>query len=473
MLIKSLCCLFRHNSASHGNKTFSTQRIVWILGDKEGFTVVNFFRLLDSERHIAFCPMNFVADVYIGCPHACWYCYAPSFTERRKFGPSFERFRNFRRRFKSDSDFEKIESAIKYGKVKGTCAEKQEYYISAAIKQRHPLRIGSVSEPFGLPLENQLGDTYRILEILIENDYPFVVCTKSPLVATPRYINLLKSADGKAGVQISLISLNENLLSYLESRPGSATPSAKSRLEALKKLSEEGIFTTCRIQPMIPQVTEYYMKELIFALAEAGVKHVIVEFLWLPIIHAKDMGLKLKNVLDAYCAAGGVVGQELAKFNNDINAYYRYVGYVDAVHGRIFYSRKRMAELMPKFARMVEEANKEYNTDMTFGSGNEETSFLNSTDNCCGVDRLQAFSGYPKCIGQTALKLAKNWGKVTLNDIMHFYNPCPDKFRQLWVKKEKRGYFLENRIFKLRAQQVGDQVEYVYDDKAIPCCEST
>jgi len=132
-----------------------------------------------------------------------------------------------------------------------------------------------------------------------------------------------------------------------------------------------------------------------------------------------------------------------------------------------------MAELMPKFAHMVEEANKEYNTDMTFGSGNEETSFLNSTDNCCGVDRLPAFSGYPKCIGQTALKLAKNWGKVTLNDVMQFYNPCPDKFRQLWVKKEKRGYFLENRIFKLRAQQVGDQVEYVYDDKAIPCCEST
>jgi len=433
--------------------------------------MVNFFRILDSERHIAFCPMNFVADVYMGCPHACWYCYAPSYAVRRKFEPSFERFRNFRRRFKSSSDFEKIESAIKGGKVKGTCAGKQELYVSTAIKQRHPLRIGSVSEPFGLPLERQFEDTYRILEILISNKYPFVVCTKSPLVATPKYINLLKSANGNVGVQISLISLNENLLSYLESRPGGTTPSAKSRLEALKKLSEEGVFTTCRIQPMIPQVTEYGMDKLIFALAEAGVKHVIVEFFWLPIIHAKDMGLKLKTALDAYCAAGGTVGQELAKFNNNINAYYRYVGYIDALHGRIFYSRKKMVELMRKFAHMVEEANKEYNTDMSFGSGNEETSFLNSTDNCCGVDRLQAFSGYPKCIGQTALKLAKNRGKVTLNDMMQFYNPRPDKFRQLWVKKEKKGFFLENRIFKLRARQVGNEVEYVYDEKAVPCCE--
>lgn len=433
--------------------------------------MINFFRILDSELHIAFCPMNFVADVYMGCPHACWYCYAPSYAERRKFESSFQKFRNFRRRFKSHLDFEKIESAIEEGKVKGTCAGKQELYVSAAIKQRHPLRIGSVSDPFGLPLESQFEDTYRVLEILISNKYPFVVCTKSPLVATPRYINLLKSANGNAGVQISLISLNENLLSYLESRPGGTTPSAESRLAALKKLSEEGIFTTCRIQPMIPQVTEYDMEKLIFALAEAGVKHVIVEFLWLPIIHAKDMGLKLKTVLDAYCAAGGTVGPELAKFNNDINAYYRYVGYVDAVHGRIFYSRKKMAELMPKFAQMVAEANKEYNMDMTFGSGNEETSFLNSTDNCCGVDRLQAFSGYPKCIGQTALKLAKNKGKVTLNDMVQFYNPCPDKFRQLWVKKEKKGYFLENRIFKLRAHQAGNEVEYVYDEKAVPCCE--
>jgi len=433
--------------------------------------MVNFFRLLDSERHIAFCPMNFVADVYIGCPHACWYCYAPSFVVRGNFETSFQGFRNFRRRFKSDSDFEKIETAIKKGNVKGTCSKEQETFIYAAIKHRHPLRIGSVSEPFGLPLENQFGDTYRILEILVENNYPFVVCTKSPLVATPKYINLLKSADGKAGVQISLISLDENLLGYLESRPGGSTPSAKSRLEALRRLSDEGIFTTCRIQPLIPQVTEYSMQELIYALAEAGVKHVIVEFLWLPMGHAKEMSRKLKIALDAYCDSGGKIGPELAKFDNDINAYYRSFDDVEVAYGRIFYSKKKMAELMPKFACMVEEANKEYNTDMTFGSGNEETSFLNSTDNCCGVDRLQAFSGYPKCIGQTALKIAKEKGKVTLNDVIQFYNPCPDQFHQLWVKKEKKGYFLENRIFKLRAQRVGDQVEYVYDDKAMPCCD--
>ena len=229
--------------------------------------MVNFFRILDSERHIAFCPMNFVADTYIGCPHACWYCYAPSFVVRGNFGNSFQGFRNFRRRFKSERDFEKIEAAIKDGKVKGTCSKEHEPFVTKAIKQKHPLRIGSVSEPFGRPLEDQYGDTYRVLEMLISHNYPFVVCTKSPLVASSKYVNLLKSADEKAAVQISLISLDENLLKYLESRPGGATPSAKSRLGALRKLSEEDIFTICRIQPFIPQVTEYGMQDLIFALA--------------------------------------------------------------------------------------------------------------------------------------------------------------------------------------------------------------
>ncbi|MGC8578388.1 MAG: hypothetical protein ACP5M7_10405, partial [Thermoproteota archaeon] len=88
--------------------------------------------------------------------------------------------------------------------------------------------------------------------------------------------------------------------------------------------------------------------------------------------------------------------------------------------------------------------------------------------NCCGVDRLTDFSGYPKCIGQTALKIAREKGSVTLDDMKQFYNPYIEKFFTLWEKKEKKGYFLENRVFKLRAHQVGNKVEYVYDDKAIP-----
>ena len=70
--------------------------------------------------------------------------------------------------------------------------------------------------------------TPTVLEMLIEHDYPFVICTKSPLVAASRYDNLLKSTE-KIGVQVSLISLDDNLLGCLESSTKSRTPSAKSR----------------------------------------------------------------------------------------------------------------------------------------------------------------------------------------------------------------------------------------------------
>jgi len=412
--------------------------------------------------------MNFVADTYMGCPHACWYCYAPSYAVWfKKYKISFQGFRNFRRRFKSDRDFEKIEAAIERGEVKGTCNKKQENFIKEAIKHKHPLRIGSVSEPFGLPLENQYGDTYKVLEMLIAHDYPFVVCTKSPLVATPKYINLLKSTK-KVAVQISLISTNDDLLQYLESREGDRTPSAKSRLNALRKLSDEGIFTVCRIQPMIPQVTEYGMKDLIYKLADTGVKHVIVEFLWFPTRHAEDMGARLKLGLDAYCQQGGTVSDKLKKFDNHLYAFYQsfedhYKGY-----GRVFFSRRQMALLMPKLAKMVSEANKEFNTDMTFGSGNEETTYLNSTNNCCGVDRIDGFSQGSPCTIHTMMKIAKERGKVSINDIRGLYNPRMDKIEKLWRKKDKRGYFIENFVFKMRAEVIDGEVAYVYDETHVP-----
>ena len=93
-----------------------------------GGSMVNFLRILDSERHIAFCPANFVADIYIGCPHACWYCYAPSFSRPAKFEKSFENFRLFKPRLK-ERHIEKIGEAIKTANPKGLCDPRKERII--------------------------------------------------------------------------------------------------------------------------------------------------------------------------------------------------------------------------------------------------------------------------------------------------------------------------------------------------------
>jgi hypothetical protein len=127
---------------------------------------------------------------------------------------------------------------------------------------------------------------------------------------------------------------------------------------------------------------------------------------------------------------------------------------------------------MKKFLEMISEANREYNSDMTFGSGNEETTYLNSTENCCGVDRLPDFSGYQKCTIQKMLIIAKQNREVYFQDIANYYNSYMDKFKQIW-KKRVRGngpYFIEDRVFKLRHEPTNDQykVKYVYDESAIP-----
>ncbi|UCG36740.1 MAG: hypothetical protein JSV64_00200 [Candidatus Bathyarchaeota archaeon] len=429
--------------------------------------MINFFRLLDSNRHIVFCPMNFVADTYVGCPHGCWYCYAPSFSARGGFEDSFPKFRNFRRRFNCDRDFEKIEAALEGGMVKGTCSRKQEEFVAKALEHRHPLRIGSVSEPFGVPLEKQYRDTYRVLEMLIQHDYPFVVCTKSPLVATAAYVNLLKSAK-KVGVQISLISLDDNLLQSIESSGSGLTPSARSRYTTLKKLSNEGIFTTCRIQPVIPQVTEGGIKDLIFALAEAGVNHVIAEFLWFPLVHGKKMSARLKLELDNYGRNNGSVGEFLKKHNNDLYTFYRSFGDYRVSDGRLFYSKSQISRSMTKISAIVSEANNEFNSNMSFGSGNEETTFLNSTNNCCGVDRIDGFAERSPCTVHTMFRIAKEKGRVTLNEMKESYNPYSERIVELWNKEEKQGYFIENRVFKIKRKVTDNRVEYVYDETLFP-----
>ncbi len=430
--------------------------------------MVSFFNVLGSDRHVFFCPMNFVADTYMGCPHSCLYCYAPSYAVRfKKYDTSFQLFRNFRPRFKSSRDFEKIQRAIETGNVKGTCPQKMEVLVKKAIDHKQPLRIGSVSEPFGLPLENERKDTYKVLEILATHDYPFITCTKSPLVATSRYLNLLKSTRNTA-VQISLMSSDENLLNSLESRDGARNPSAKSRLDAMRKLSSEGVFTICRIQPMIPEVSEHGMRDLIYGLAEVGVKHVIVEFLWFPTGHAEDMSVRLKRALDEYASRGGVIGDKLRKHKNDLYAFYQSFDDHSKGYGRVFFSRKQIALTMPRFAQMVIEANKEFNASMTFGSGNEETTYLNSTNNCCGVDRLEGFPQGLPCTVHTVMRIAKEKGKAAFSDIEGCYNPLMDHVAKLWKKKNKNGYFLENRVFKLRSRTVGSQVDYIYDETAIP-----
>ena len=194
----------------------------------------------------------------------------------------------------------------------------------------------------------------------------------------------------------------------------------------------------------------------------------IVEFLWLPLVHARPMSSRLKLALDAYCKDGGIIGEDLMKHGNNLNDFYRSFKDYRAADGRLFYSRKEIDQSMQKFAKIVSEANNEFNTNMSFGSGNEETTYLNSTNNCCGVDRIDGFAERSPCTVHTMFRIARERGKVTLDEMKESYNPYSEKIIELWNKEEKQGYFIENRVFKIKGKVTDSGVEYVYDETLVP-----
>jgi DNA repair photolyase len=95
-------------------------------------------------------------------------------------------------------------------------------------------------------VDRKYGVTRELLKILSHYNYPYIVFTRSDLVATDEYMALLNPK--LASIQFSISGGNEQLTKKLE--PGA--PSVKRRLEAIQKLSRAGFWTTVRINPLFP-----------------------------------------------------------------------------------------------------------------------------------------------------------------------------------------------------------------------------
>jgi DNA repair photolyase len=122
------------------------------------------------------------------------------------------------------------------------------------LDKRIPLRIGSMSDSF-MWMDRKYGVTKELLKILSFYRYPYIIFTRSDLVATQEYMDLLD--EDLASVQMSICGGNEELTRLIE--PGS--PSVKRRLAALKVLNESGFWTTVRINPLFPIYPDGYFTD--------------------------------------------------------------------------------------------------------------------------------------------------------------------------------------------------------------------
>ncbi len=122
------------------------------------------------------------------------------------------------------------------------------------LGRRIPIRVGSMSDSF-MWLDTKYGVTKELLKILKFYRYPYVIFTRSDLVAHSDYLELLDPTIGS--IQFSISGNNHALIRRIE--PGA--PSYSRRLKALSILNKAGFRTAVRINPLFPRFPDGYYSD--------------------------------------------------------------------------------------------------------------------------------------------------------------------------------------------------------------------
>ena len=166
---------------------------------------------------------GYSVNLYVGCPHACKYCYA-SFMKR--FTGHTEEWGTFM----DVKDWPAIKNPKKYAGQK--------------------VIIGTVTDGYN-PLEETYKNTRRLLEELKDSGADILICTKSDLVL--RDLDLLKeiNENSRLTVSWSINTLDEEFKDDMD-----AAVSIERRLAAMKEVYAAGIRTICFISPVFPGITD-------------------------------------------------------------------------------------------------------------------------------------------------------------------------------------------------------------------------
>lgn len=172
-----------------------------------------------------------------GCEHNCAYCYARSVLDFRKLW---------------SADAPAMTSSRKTVDTLMQRLTQGGDRVTAALLRGVPLRLGGMTDCFQ-PVEAKRQTTLRMLEWLTRNRYPYLILTKSDLVATEPY-RLAMSPD-LGYIQFSISTTDDALASKLE--PGAALPSA--RLAAAAVLARAGYTVAIRVNPMFPDYPDGFL----------------------------------------------------------------------------------------------------------------------------------------------------------------------------------------------------------------------
>jgi DNA repair photolyase len=199
-------------------------------------------------------PFDRSVNAYRGCEHGCIYCYARPSHAYHDLSPGL--------------DFESRLFA------KPNAAELLRKTLAKSGYKPATIAIGTNTDPYQ-PIERTYRITRSILALMIETSHPIVITTKSARVVEDIDYLAQLAAKQLTGVAISVTSLDAKLARILEPRASSPM----TRLAAVRKLSEAGIYVHVNIAPIIPAITDSEIEAIAAVAAEHGASSIS----WIPI----------------------------------------------------------------------------------------------------------------------------------------------------------------------------------------------
>lgn len=164
---------------------------------------------------------DYVINPYVGCPHACKYCYACF----------MKRFTNHSEEWGSFIDIKLCDKPISEKKLQG-----KSVFLS------------SVTDCYN-QYEEKYKVTRKVLEQLTKIDCELTISTKSRLIL--RDIDLLKQCKNLK-VSVSINTLDETFRSDMDN-----ASSISERLEILRTLHTNGIYSILFMSPIFPKITDF------------------------------------------------------------------------------------------------------------------------------------------------------------------------------------------------------------------------
>ena len=215
-------------------------------------------RSLLNRCNVPRMPFTWTINPYRGCEFACKYCYA-----------------------RYTHEFMELRDAVDFERkiyVKQHAADLLRRDLRR-VKPGEEIAIGTATDPYQ-PAERRYEITRAVLEEMARHQgLDIGIVTKSNLIL--RDVALLQqvSEHNQLFVNITITTLNTDLARLLEPR----APRPDLRLDAMRKLNQNGVAAGVICAPVLPEITDSLrdLEALVRATAEAGGRYIFANPLFL------------------------------------------------------------------------------------------------------------------------------------------------------------------------------------------------